>query len=288
MDAGVPLVMALDDQGVAPAVVGGKGASLARLARAGFHVPPGFHVTTSAYRDFIGRSTLHQPVLAAMSAVDVSDAATFDAASARICELFTGQPLPAPTAAAIAGAYASLGDDTPVAVRSSATVEDLPGMSAAGQHDTYLNVIGEAAVLDAVKRCWASLWSVRAIGYRARRGIEPGEVGIAVVVQQLVLAEAAGVMFTVDPLDGAHDRVVISANWGLGESVVAGDVTPDVAVIDRASGTLVSYQVGSKETMTVADGTATRTASTPPGLRSAAVLSPGESPVTARRPDPRS
>ena len=131
-----------------------------------------------------------------MSAVDVSDAATFGAAAARIGELFAGQPVAVPTAAAIAGAYASLGDDVPVAVRSSATVEDLPGMSAAGQHDTYLNVRGEAAVLDAVKRCWASLWSARAIGYRARRGVEPGEVSIAVVVQQLVLAEAAGVMFT--------------------------------------------------------------------------------------------
>jgi len=282
MDAQAPLVMALDDPGAAPGVVGGKGASLARLARAGFHIPPGFHVTTSAYLDFIGRGGLHQPVLAAMSAVDVSDAATFDAASTRISELFTGQPLPAPTAAAIAGAYASLGDDVPVAVRSSATVEDLPGMSAAGQHDTYLNVRGEAAVLDAVKRCWASLWSARAIGYRARCGVEPGEVSIAVVVQQLVPAEAAGVMFTIDPLDGAHDQVVISANWGLGESVVAGDVTPDVAVVDRTSGTLVSYQVGSKEIMTVADGTAAPATATPPGLRSAAVLSPGQAGDLAR------
>jgi pyruvate,water dikinase len=281
MEAQAPLVMALDDPGAAPGVVGGKGASLARLARAGFHVPPGFHVTTSAYLDFIGRGGLHQPALAAMSAVDVSDAATFDAASTRIGELFTGQPLPAPTAAAIAGAYASLGDDVPVAVRSSATVEDLPGMSAAGQHDTYLNVRGEAAVLDAVKRCWASLWSARAIGYRARCGVEPGEVSIAVVVQQLVPAEAAGVMFTIDPLDGARE-VVISANWGLGESVVAGDVTPDVAVVDRTSGTLVSYQVGSKEIMTVADGTATRAAGTPAGLRSAAVLSAAQAGELAR------
>ena len=274
MDAQVPLVMALDDPGAVPGVAGGKGASLARLARAGFRVPPGFHVTTSAYLDFIGRGGLREPVLAAMSAVDVSDAATFDAAAARIGELFAGQPVPAPTAAAIAGAYACLGDDVPVAVRSSATVEDLPGMSAAGQHDTYLNVRGEAAVLDAVRRCWASLWSARAIGYRARHGVEPGEVSIAVVVQQLVPAEAAGVMFTIDPVDGGRDKVVISANWGLGESVVAGEVTPDVAVIDRASGTLVSYQVGSKEMMTVADGTATRAAGTPAGLRSAAVLSP--------------
>ena len=281
MDAQVPLVMALDDPGAVPGVVGGKGASLARLARAGFRVPPGFHVTTSAYLDFIGRGSLREPVLAAVSAVDVSDAATFDAAAARIGELFAGQPLPAPTAAAIARAYACL-SDAPVAVRSSATVEDLPGMSAAGQHDTYLNIRGEAAVLDAVKRCWASLWSARAIGYRARCGVEPGEVSIAVVVQQLVPAEAAGVMFTIDPLDGAHDKVVISANWGLGESVVAGEVTPDVAVIDRASGTVVSYQVGAKEMMTVADGTATRATGTPTGLRSAAVLSPGQAGELAR------
>ena len=282
MDAQAPLVMALDDPGAALGVVGGKGASLARLARAGFRVPPGFHVTTSAYLDFIGRGGLRAPVQAAMSAVDVSDAATLDAAAARIGDLFAGQPVPTPTAAAIAGAYACLGNEAPVAVRSSATLEDLPGMSAAGQHDTYLNIRGEAAVLDAVKRCWASLWSARAIGYRARCGIEPGEVSIAVVVQQLVLADAAGVMFTIDPLGGAHDQVVVSANWGLGESVVSGDVTPDVAVIDRASGTLVSYQVGSKEVMTVADGTATRATGTPADLRSAAVLSPGEAGELAR------
>ena len=282
MDAQVPLVMALDDPGAAPGVVGGKGASLARLARAGFRVPPGFHVTTSAYLDFIGRGGRRGPVLAALSAVDASDAAAFDAAAARIGDLFAGQPVPAPTAAAIARAYASLGDDVPVAVRSSATVEDLPGMSAAGQHDTYLNVRGKAAVLDAVRRCWASLWSARAIGYRARCGVEPGEVSIAVVVQQLVLAEAAGVMFTVDPVDGAHDKVVVSANWGLGQSVVAGEVTPDVAVIDRASGTLVSYQVGSKEMMIVADGTATRATGTPAGLRSATVLSPAQAGELAR------
>jgi pyruvate,water dikinase len=282
MSAQVPLVMALDDPGAVPAVAGGKGASLARLARARFRVPPGFHVTTGAYLDFIGRAGLREPVLAAASAVDVSNAATFDAAAARIAELVAGQPVPDATAAAIAGAYAFLGDDVAVAVRSSATVEDRPGMSAAGQHDTYLNVRGETDVLDAVRRCWASLWSARAIGYRVRRGIEPGDVSIAVVVQRLVPAEAAGVMFTTDPVGGAHDRVVVSANWGLGESVVAGDVTPDVAVIDRASGTLVSYQIGSKETMTVADGTATRVERTPPGLRSAAVLSPDQAAELAR------
>src|ERR1700677_2227801 len=190
--------------------------------------------------------------------------------------------MPGPVTDAISGAYASLGEDAPVAVRSSATVEDLPGMSAAGQHDTYLNIHGEAAVLDAVKRCWASLWSARAIGYRARYGIQPGDVSIAVVVQRLVPAEAAGVMFTIDPVGGAHDRVVISANWGLGESVVAGDVTPDVAVVDRESGTLVSYQLGGKEVMTVADGAGTLETETPADLRSAPVLSPDQAGEVAR------
>jgi rifampicin phosphotransferase len=277
----VPLVMGLDDARAVTGVVGGKGASLARLARAGFRVPPGFQVTTSAYLDFIDRGELRGSVLAAVSAAesagDGPGTAAFDAAAARIRELFAGQPLPAPAAAAIAGAYAALGDDAPVAVRSSATVEDLPGMSAAGQHDTYLNVRGEAAVLDAVKRCWASLWSARAIGYRARAGVDPGDVSIAVVVQRLVPAEAAGVMFTTDPVSGARDQVVISADWGLGESVVAGDVTPDVAVVDRSAGKagkLASYRTGSKDVMTVPDGAGTRTTDTPPGRRAAAVLSP--------------
>jgi rifampicin phosphotransferase len=280
--AQVPLVISLDDAGAGPGVVGGKGASLGRLARAGFLVPPGFCVTTGAYLDFVCRDGLLERVRAVIDAVDVSDAAAADAAATRIGELFAGQPLPAATAATAAAAYASLGDDVPVAVRSSATVEDLPGVSAAGQHDTYLNIQGEAAVLDAVKRCWASLWSARAIGYRARHGVGPGDVSMAVVVQRLVLAEAAGVMFTVDPVGDARDRVVISANWSLGESVVAGEVTPDVAVVDRASGKLVSYQVGSKEIMTVADGAGTRTTETPAGLRSAAVLSRAQAGELAR------
>jgi len=282
MSVRVPLVVALDDPRAVPEVAGGKGASLGRLARAGVRVPGGFHVTTAAYLDFVDGG-LRSELEAALSEVDASDAGTSEVAAGRIGELFAGRPVPAATTAAIAAAYAALGgDDPPVAVRSSATVEDLAGLSAAGQHDTYLNVRGEAAVVDAVRRCWASLWSARAIGYRAGRGIAPGDVSIAVVVQQLVPAEAAGVMFTIDPVSGALDQVVISANWGLGESVVAGDVTPDVAVVDRASGTLARYQLGSKETMTVAEGTGTRATGTPDALRSAAVLSPGQAGELAR------
>lgn len=278
----VPLVMALDESAAVLGLVGGKGASLARLARAGFPVPPGFHVTTGAYLDFVGRSGLTELVLAAMSTVDISDAATLKAASARIGELFAGQPLPAVSAAAIAAAYAGLGDNVAVAVRSSATAEDLPDMSFAGQQDTYLNIRGEAAVLDAVRRCWASLWTARSIGYRARHGIGAGEVSIAVVVQQLVPADASGVLFTTDPVDGSGGQVVVNANWGLGESVVGGDVTPDVVVVDRASGKVVSYRAGSKDVMTVPDGAATLEKRTPAHLRAAAVLSAGQVSELAR------
>jgi pyruvate,water dikinase len=274
--------MALDDPAAALATVGGKGASLARLARAGFPVPPGFCVTTRAYLDFVADGNLREPVVAAMSTVDVSDPATFGTASGRIGELFAGRSVPAATAAAIAKAYAGLGDDAVVAVRSSATAEDLPGLSFAGQQDTYLNIRGEASVLDAVKRCWASLWTPRAIGYRARNGIAAGGVSIAVVVQQFVPADAAGVLFTVNPVTGGRDQVVINANWGLGEAVVGGQVTPDIVVVDRADGGVADYQVGGKEVMTVPAGTGTREQDTPAALRDAAVLSTDEASELAR------
>ena len=286
----VPLVMTLDDAGAVPEVAGGKGASLARLARAGFRVPPGFHVTTAAYLDFLdgGGESCGGGALVGMAAVRRSDDPTCPtrARSRRLrrasASCSRSRPVPGPTAAAIAQAYAALGDDVPVAVRSSATVEDLAGLSAAGQHDTYLNIRGQAAVIDAVRRCWASLWSARAIGYRARRDISPDDVSIAVVVQRLVPAEAAGVMFTIDPVDGDRDKIVVSANWGLGESVVSGDVTPDVAVVDRGSGTLVSYQLGGKRVMTVADAAGTLETETPADLRSTPVLSPDQAGELAR------
>jgi phosphohistidine swiveling domain-containing protein len=278
----VPLVMALDDPAAALATVGGKGASLACLARAGFPVPPGFHVTTRGYLDFVAHGNLGEPVLAAMSMVDVSDPATFEAASGRIGELFAGRSVPAATAAAVAEAYAGLGDDVAVAVRSSATAEDLPGLSFAGQQDSYLNIRGAAQVLDAVKRCWASLWTPRAIGYRARNGIAASDVSLAVVVQRLVSADAAGVLFTVNPVTGGRDQVVINASWGLGEAVAGGQVTPDIVVVDRSGGGVADYQVGGKEVMTVPAAEGTKEQVTPVGLRGTAVLSADEASALAR------
>jgi phosphohistidine swiveling domain-containing protein len=282
VNAKVPLVMDLDDAAAALAAVGGKAASLARLTRAGFPVPPGFCVTTRAYLDYVAHGDLREPVTAAMSAVDVSDPGTFETASRRIAGPFAERPVPPATAAAIAEAYGRLGDDVAVAVRSSATAEDLPGMSSAGQHDTYLNIRGADDVLDAVKRCWASLWTPRAIGYRTRYGTAADEVSLAVVVQQFLPADAAGVLFTVDPVGRAPGRVVVNANWGLGETVVGGTVTPDVVVVDRASGGVVDYRVGGKEVMTVAAGTGTREQDTPAGQRGVAVLSAAEAGELAR------
>ena len=188
MSAQVPLVMALDDSGRS-ARDGGWQRRLAGASRAGrLPVPPGFDVTTGAYLDFVERGGLREPMMAAMSAVDVTDPVTFKVASERISALFAGRAMPAATAAAIVRAYAALGDDVAVAVRSSATAEDLPGMSAAGQQDTYLNIRGEDSVLDAVRRCWASLWTPRAIGYRARYGVVAGHAQMGVVVQQFVPA----------------------------------------------------------------------------------------------------
>ena len=276
MSTQVPVVMALDDPAAVLETVGGKAASLARLARAGFPVPPGFDVTTGAYLDYVERGRLREPMMAAMSAVDVTDPVTFKVASEQIGALFAGRAMPAATAAAIVRAYAALGDDVAVAVRSSATAEDLPGMSAAGQQDTYLNIRGADSVIDAVRRCWASLWTPRAIGYRARYGVVAGHAQMGVVVQQFVPADAAGVLFTVNPASGGPDQVVVNASWGLGEAIVGGQVTPDVVLVDRAGGGIIDYQVGGKAVMTVPADTGTRDQATPAALRDTAVLTVGE------------
>ncbi|RBQ20408.1 phosphoenolpyruvate synthase [Spongiactinospora rosea] len=207
------------------ALAGGKGANLGELIRAGFPVPGGFVVTTEAYA----------AVAPGTSGLD----------GAALRARFESLTVPDDLRAQIARAYADAGRP-PVAVRSSATAEDLPGAAFAGQQDTYLNVIGETALIDAVRRCWASLWTDRAIAYRDRRGIAHDEVRIAVVVQRMIDAELAGVMFTADPVTGRRDRTVIDASGGLGEAVVSGLVTPDHYVLDPR-GRLHEFAAGRRE-----------------------------------------
>lgn len=277
------LVLALDDASASLARVGGKGASLARLAAASLPVPPGFHVTTAAYRLFVARYGLQDQILAAVSSASPDQPATCDAAARTIAALFSQHPMPDEVIAAIRQAYSGLGGtDLAVAVRSSATAEDLPNLSFAGQQDTYLNMRGGAQVLDAVKRCWASLWTARAISYRIRNHIAPAEVSLAVVVQKLVPADAAGIMFTAHPVSGSHEQVMINAAWGLGEAIVGGLVTPDTIVVDKNKGTIVASQINEKNVMTARTPTGTREEPVPADRRTRAVLSPTQAGELAR------
>jgi phosphoenolpyruvate synthase/pyruvate phosphate dikinase len=267
------VVLPLADPGAALETVGGKGASLARLVTAGLPVPDGFHVTTKAYRRFVAENDLQPGIVAALEPVDVSQPATLEAASTTIRALFAAAQTPPDVAAAIALAYADLaGRDPVVAVRSSATAEDLPEASFAGQQDTFLNVDGVGEVLEAVKRCWASLWTARAIGYRARQGIGAEGLSLALVVQTLVPAEAAGILFTANPVTGRRDQAMISAAWGLGEAVVGGLVTPDALIVDKASGAVLERQTADKQVMTARVNGGTEQQPVPAELRRAPVL----------------
>jgi rifampicin phosphotransferase len=184
----------------------------------------------------------------------------------------------------ICAAYQKLSEngESAVAVRSSATAEDLPGMSFAGQQETYLNVRGAEALLEGVKNCWASLWTARAMAYRARQGVDPATVSLAVVVQKMVESEAAGVMFTANPTNGRRDQVTISAAWGLGESVVNGSVTPDSIVLEKGSWRVLSRETANKEVMTVYSESGTEERPMPEARRRQPVLDDGAAAELAR------
>ena len=235
------------------ALAGGKGANLGELSQAGLPVPPGFVVTTTAYDAFVEANGIGDAIVGRVLVTRADDPAGFEEVAEGISTLFSGGKVPEAMADEIRAAYQELSEDgeTPVAVRSSATAEDLPGMSFAGQQETYLNVRGAEALLDGVKNCWASLWTARAMAYRARQGVDPATVSLAVVVQRMVESEAAGVMFTANPSNGRRDQVTISAAWGLGESVVSGSVTPDSIVVEKESGRVLSRETANKAVMTV-------------------------------------
>lgn len=237
-------VLALAQADASLATAGGKGANLTRLLRAGLPVPPGFIISTAAYQAYVGSNHLDAVITAALAALRTDDPAALAAASETMRSRFAAGVMPANLAAEISQAYASLGRP-PVAVRSSATAEDLPDMSFAGQQDTYLHIIGDAALLTAVINCWSSLWTARAIGYRARNGIDQDSVALAVVVQEMVPSAASGVLFTANPLSGKRNELVIDAIFGLGEALVSGLVEPDHYVMD-AQGRIVSKTLGAK------------------------------------------
>ena len=240
------LVLALDQVGAGLLPdVGGKAANLGELRRAGLPVPAGFCLTTQAYRRATapaGLEVVHAD-LAATAPADLPGLARL-AAAARA--LVLAADIPADIAEAVRAAYTALGTDAAVAVRSSATAEDLPFASFAGQQDTFLNVVGADAVLAAVRQCWASLWTDRAVSYRATHGISPSTVALAVVVQQMVDAAVAGVLFTANPVTGRRHEAVIDASPGLGEAVVSGAVNPDHFVVDSATRRILERRTGGK------------------------------------------
>ena len=231
--------------------VGGKAASLGELTAAGLPVPSGFVVTAATYREFIEGAGIDEELFAAVD-VDHEDTAALREAHEHAHDLIMNTPIPDDVREGILTAYRSLGDgERFVAVRSSATAEDLPDASFAGQQETFLN-IQEDALIERVKECWASLFSQRAIYYRNRQGFPHAEVDIAVVVQEMVPAEKSGVLFTSHPSTG-DDRIIIEAAWGLGEAVVSGSVSPDNYVVDKASGEADTITVADKKVMMLKD-----------------------------------
>ena len=229
--------------------VGGKNASLGELTRIGMPVPSGFALTVEFYREFLNCNGLRQYISERLSSLDIGDVESLQKVGNDIRSRILASKFPANLLQEVIQGYASLcnGKDVPVAVRSSATAEDLAEASFAGQQDTYLNVVGDEQVLDSVKRCIASLFSDRAISYRTKKGFDHMDVGLSVGIQEMVNSDAAGVMFTIDPDSGNENVMVIDSNWGLGESVVAGKVIPDKFFIFKKNADVVGRRLGQKE-----------------------------------------
>ncbi len=237
-------------------IVGGKGASLATLSEAGLPVPPGFVVTTAAFeaaRTAGGVTATIEETLRPLRDNDVHD---LEQRASAVRALMIGLALPGDVERAIREGYRALcgdGEDVPVAVRSSASMEDSADASFAGQQDTYLWIVGEDAVLEHVRRCWASVYSDRSIAYRRHNEIPEEDVHMAVVVQRMVDAQAAGVAMTLDPLTGDRARIVVEAGFGLGETVASGTVTPDQFVLDKVILEVIDSTINRKEIELVAD-----------------------------------
>ena len=227
-------------------VVGGKGAHLGELSRIeGIRVPAGFCVTTYAFRRIMEDAPSIDERLDRLSRLSTHDREAIRTVSADIRRTLEGIAIPDDLAASITRALAGLGEHAAYAVRSSATAEDLPAASFAGQQDTYLNVVGAAAILQHVSRCWASLFTERAVTYRLRNGFDHQKVHMAVVVQQMVFPQVAGILFTADPVTSNRKVASVEASFGLGEALVSGLVNPDVYKV--RDGEVVAKAVATKQ-----------------------------------------
>lgn len=237
-------------------LVGGKGANLGELTVKGVDVPPGFCVTASAYTDFIKKSNLEEGIKEALDGLDVEDAVQLQERSAAIRALIIRKEIPSDIESDIIKAYEEFSNrvntkNPQVAIRSSATAEDLPEASFAGQQDTYLHINGIDEVKGHIKRCWASLWTARAIYYREHQNFVHTEVALSVVVQKMVNSKIAGVMFTANPMNSNSNEIMVNASWGLGEAVVSGIVTPDDFILEKTTKNIIEKNIADKNTMVV-------------------------------------
>jgi pyruvate,water dikinase len=228
------------------ALVGGKGANLGEMTRAGFPVPGGFCVTTDAFRAFLAGAGDTTALFARLSALDPENTEAVRRAGDEMRTHLEAAPIPAEVARAVGTAWREAGAEHSYAVRSSATAEDLPGASFAGQQDTFLNVRGREALLERVRDCWVSLFTDRAISYRARNGFDHRRVLLSVVVQRMVFPEVSGILFTADPIDGRRYVVSIDAGFGLGEALVSGLVSADLYKVDKRTGDLIEKKIARK------------------------------------------
>ncbi len=233
-------------------LVGGKCSSLGELIHAGVRVPPGFALTTEGYRAFMADSGMEREVELLLKEIDCQDLEALERASASIRAAIEAQPFSTELEDLVAESYRQLSlrcgvPAVPVAVRSSATAEDLPGASFAGQQDTFLWVRGVDEVLDHMRRCISSLYTGRAIAYRANHGFSNEEVAISVGVQKMANSFTAGVMFTIHPANGDRSVIVIDSNFGFGESVVSGEVTPDHFVVNKVTLDIIDRTISKKE-----------------------------------------
>jgi rifampicin phosphotransferase len=266
----------------ANSLVGGKATGLARLVMAGLPVPPAFVVTTRVYEEFLDRSGVAERIPRLLAGLDHSQAEQVEERSAAVRDLILKQPIPRDLEDAIRAAYQALGAEAQVAVRSSGTAEDTAQASFAGLHDTYLNVAGTAAVAQAIRRCWASMWTARAVAYRHSARFDHMAARIAVVVQRMVEADVSGVMFTANPLNARTDEIVVNASWGLGEGLVSGILEPDEIILDARTLATRRQRIGSKEVQVVRDPAATTgTVTQPVSTERRAAISLGDAQVRA-------
>lgn len=273
----------------AGAGIGGKAASLVRLQAGGFPVPAGFALGAEGYRAWVEHNRLREPIEALLAVPNLRQPRVAREASAPLQAALAATALPGRLCEEVRNAYATLrerrGAGVVVAVRSSALSEDGSASSSAGLYETYLNIRDEASVLDSLQRCYRSLWAHRAVQYRAFKNIDSSREAMGVVVMELIPAEVAGVAFTVNPITGNGEEIMINASWGLGEAIVSGRVTPDSFVVRKADLAVVARDIYEKEIMILPDPSGvsgTVTVAVPPAQRLASALSEEQVQLLAR------